>query len=106
MKKLLLAAATAALLTTGAGAAIAAPGPNGNNDHGLCTAYFNGQKTGHDKHGSPGPFAALEQAADDGDDDTSTAQDVYNYCQAAGIGGNPDENGRFTSCFDDGDCDN
>ena len=105
VKKLLLAAAAAVLLTTGAGAAIAAPGPNGNNDHGLCTAYFNGQKNGHDK-GSPKPFAALEAVADDGDDDTSVAQDVYNYCQAAGIGGNPGQNGRYPSCFDDGDCDN
>lgn len=107
MRKLLAAAMTAALMTAGASVALAAPGPNGNNDHGLCTAYFNGQKNGWDKKGSPGPFAALEAVADDGDDDTSQTQDVYNYCSQVekGIGGNP-EQGRFPSCFDDDDCDN
>jgi hypothetical protein len=108
LKKLLIAAVAAGLMTTGANLAIAAPGPNGNNDHGLCTAYFNGQKKGWEKKETlPPPFAALEKAADDGDDDTSTQQDVYNYCTAVegGIGGNP-EHGRYPSCFDDGDCDN
>jgi hypothetical protein len=82
-------------------------GPNGHNDHGICTAYFNGLKVGHEQGNSPGPFGALE---DRFDDDT---QDIYNFCStipspgsSEPIGGNPDENGRFTDCFDDGDCDN
>ncbi len=109
MRKLLASVMTAGLLVVGGGAAIAAPGPNGHNDHGLCTAYFNGQKNGWEKQGaSPAPFAALEQVADDGDGNTSVTQDVYNYCTGVekGIGGNPAENGRFPSCFDDGNCDN
>jgi hypothetical protein len=96
MKKRLAVAATALMFAgLGAGVVSAAPGPNGHNDHGLCTAYFNGQKTGHDKHGSPGPFAALEDTY--GPD----IQDIYEYCNTVGIGGNPDENGRFTDCFTD-----
>ena len=73
------------------------PGPNGHNDHGLCTAYFNGQKNGHEQGNSPGPFGALEDA--NGDD----VQAIYDFCRAVegGIGGNPDENGRFTDCFTD-----
>lgn len=100
---------TAGLFIGGAAFAQAAPGPNGHNDHGLCTAYFNGQKKGWEKKdASPAPFAALERAADDGDSDTSVTQDVFNYCNgvAKGISGNPEENGRFPSCFDDSNCDN
>jgi hypothetical protein len=96
-----LAVASAALMFAGLGAGVvhAAPGPNGHNDHGLCTAYFNGQKNGHSKegHSSPGPFAALEQKGD--------TQAIYDYCSGLekGIGGNGDQNGRFTDCFDDSD---
>jgi hypothetical protein len=92
-----LAVATATLMFVGLGAGIvqAAPGPNGRNDHGLCTAYFNGQKKGHDKNGSPGPFAALEDAND------NDIQAIFDYCNTVGIGGNPDENGRFTDCWTD-----
>lgn len=99
MKKRIAAVALAASMLTGTGLGIAAaaPGPNGNNDHGICTAYFNGQKKGHDRNGSPGPFAALEEA--NGGD----IQAIYDFCTAVdkGIGGNPDENGRFTDCFTD-----
>jgi hypothetical protein len=99
MRKLLAAVMATGLMFGGAFAiAEAAPGPNGNNDHGLCTAFFNGQKKGHDKNGNPPPFAALIEAADDDDEDTPPAEDVYNYCQAAGIGGNP-ENGRYPEYF-------
>jgi hypothetical protein len=92
-----LAVAAAALMFTGLGAGVvhAAPGPNGHNDHGLCTAYFNGQKKGHEQGNSPGPFGALE---DENDDDI---QSIFDYCNTVGIGGNPDENGRFTDCFTD-----
>ena len=109
MKKLLAAGAVAALMSAaGLSGAIAAhpqpgPGPNGSNDHGLCTAYFNGQKKGHDKNGNPGPFAALEQHADDGnsnenlEDEQQLSDDVFEFCSgvAKGIGGNPEQNGRY-----------
>ena len=98
-----LAVATAALMFAGLGAGVvqAAPGPNGKNDHGICTAYFNGQKKGHEEGNGPGPFGALEDTyADD-------LSDIFDYCNTVGIGGNPDENGRFTTCWtdDDGDSD-
>lgn len=97
MKKRIAAVVLAACTLTGAGLSIAAaaPGPNGNNDHGICTAYFNGQKKGHDRNGSPGPFAALEETGD--------IQAIYEFCSGVekGIGGNPEENGRFTDCFTD-----
>ena len=116
MRKTLLAAVTAIMLLAGVGVAQAkndgdhGPGPNGSNEHGLCTAYFNGQKNGHDKdgdgHSNPGPFAALEDTATggedppDNDDPTNGSQDeiveaVYNYCTGFGIGGQPDH-GRYT----------
>jgi hypothetical protein len=109
MKKKLGASLIAVLMMMGlfgAASATADPGPNGNNDKGLCTAYFNGQKKGHDKNGSPGPFAALEEAAgaEDGDDRDAVASAVYEFCMTAAgkdgdgvdIGGNPDDNGRWT----------
>jgi len=97
-----LAVAAAALMFAGLGAGVvgAAPGPNGHNDHGICTAYFNGQKKGHDKKDTaPGPFAALEAMGD--------TQAIYDFCTGVekGIGGNPEENGRFPGCFN-GDTDN
>ena len=123
MRKIILGAFTALFLLVGfTGGAFAAKGedqgkagPNGKNDHGLCTAYFNGQKKGHDKNGQPGPFSALEAYAeenaprnndDDNDNDVTGPSAVYDYCNSLpkGIGGNPDENGRYTECFD-GDSD-
>jgi hypothetical protein len=118
-----LAVLFAAVLLTLAGGTVAValtPGPNGNNDGGLCTAYFNGQKKGHDKHGNPRPFAALEEAGreytdNDGRDNDrdgqideegenqslSAEENIYNFCyNTAWIGGNP-EHGRFT-CSDPG----
>jgi hypothetical protein len=123
MRKL-IATLFAAILLTAAGGAVASvsadPGPNGNNDGGLCTAYFNGQKKGHDKKGNPGPFAALEEAGreytdndgvdndrdgqvdEEGENESLSAEEnIYNFCSdTAWIGGNP-EHGRFT-CTDDG----
>ena len=110
MRKMIAGAITALLLMFGfvAGATAApreepGPGPNGSNDHGLCTAYFNGQKNGHNKDDkpSPGPFAALEEdTEDDGSNEdrpgeSSIASDVFEYCNTIGIGGNPEQNGRF-----------
>jgi hypothetical protein len=98
-KRLAVAAATLMFAGLGAGVVQAEPGPNGKNDHGICTAYFNGQKKGHEQGNSPGPFGALEDANDD------DIQAIFDFCTGVekGIGGNPDENGRFTDCFTDGD---
>jgi hypothetical protein len=98
-----LAVAAAALMFAGLGAGVvgAAPGPNESNHHGLCTAYFNGNKTGHGKNDgeSPGPFAALE--------DGRELSAIFDDCNGdpKGIDGNPEENGRFTTCFVDDDAD-
>lgn len=123
MKKL-LAVVVLVLMSLGANAALAEPGPNGNNDKGLCTAYFNGQKNGHGDGESPqdqpGPFDGLEAAGreytdNDGVDNDrdgqtdeegensslSAAENIFNYCNDNGlIGGNP-AHGRFT-CTDPG----
>jgi hypothetical protein len=113
VKRLLLALVPGLLIVAGAGIVQAEPGPNENNDHGLCTAYFNGQKNGHDKNGQPGPFQALEDASraytdsdgvdNDGDgqvdedgenQDLSAAENVANKCDGL-VGGNP-THGRYT----------
>ena len=110
MKRLLaLICGATLLLAAGAGTASAAhegPGPNGSNDKGLCTAYFNGQKNGHEKQKErtgeyPGPFAGLEEHAEDSgenedlEDEQQISDDVFEFCQGLGIGGNPEQNGRF-----------
>ena len=121
MRKTILAALTALLLIGGfVGGAQAAPreepgpGPNGSNEHGLCTAYFNGQKNGHTEGDGPGPFGVLEDDAtaqdnadDNSDEDSAKSErdvsdDVFEFCQPYGIGGNPDHNGRW-DCYVDED---
>lgn len=113
MKKF-IAALFASLMLLGlfsVATAQAEPGPNESNEHGLCTAYFNGQKKGHERNGNPGPFQALEDAAaDDGTDEDdseapgeeSISSDVYEFCQAFGIGGQPEHNGRYDCESSDG----
>ena len=127
MKKLLATlVATAGLFTAAAGVATAAPGEGqGNSDHGLCTAYFNGQKVGHDggegESGDyPKPFEGLEDRSEDftdsdendNDYDGSTdaadttpeseeltdAENIFNYCNDGGLIGGSPEHGRF-SCI-------
>lgn len=103
MKKLLAAFGAAAMLLAifGASSAQATPDPEGPAQKGLCTAFFNGQKVGHDSQGSPGPFAALAEAADaaNGDDEANAdvlleiAEDVFAFCEGL-IGGNM-TNGRY-----------
>ena len=126
MKKVIaIAIGVLGLLAGAIGISNAEPGPNGLNDHGLCTAYFNGQKVGHNGAGpedpdDPPPFQGLEDASreytdNDGEDNDndgqtdedgentslSSAENVFNYCNDFGlIGGNP-EHGRFT-CTDPG----
>src|SRR3546814_13931333 len=95
--------------------ATAEPGPNGKNDKGLCTAYFNGQKAGHDTNDdgrtdNARAFQGLEVAAG-GLAETmpeDVADLIFAWCspeagaatEGAGVGdrvrlgGHPDENGR------------
>ena len=108
MKKVLvIAIGLLGLLGGAVGVATAAPGPNGNNNHGLCTAYFNGSETGRANKHKAGPFVALENAAEardgkDNDEDGQTdeadevARAVWDWCSdptnnPKGIGGNPDD---------------
>ncbi|MFZ6005395.1 MAG: hypothetical protein ACOYXM_15840 [Actinomycetota bacterium] len=86
-----LAAVFAAALVLSAGAvgfAQAEPGPNGHNNHGLCTAYYNGSPNGQEHKRKAGPFVALEEAADQaGDGDgTATAEEVASFCDGL-VGG-------------------
>ena len=127
--KKLIALVAMMLMIGGANAALADPpdgkGPGDNNKRGLCTAYFNGQKNGHDddEDGSrQKPFAGLEEAGkayadndekdndgdgevDEGDegDGMSFEEAVFNYCDGS-IGGNPDH-GRFLCAFGEDDPD-
>ena len=113
MTKKLLAALAAALMMLGMFGVVSAsadPDPEGPAKKGLCTAFFNGQKNGHDKNGNPGPFQALVDAADeeDGEDGSDSgdpleeAADVFAFCDGL-IGGNP-EHGRYSCEYnDDGD---
>jgi hypothetical protein len=125
MKKVLAFLMLTGMVLGLAGAASAAPpedagpGPNGHNDHGLCTAYFNGQKKGHDEGNSPGPFGVLEDEAgeydadnnEDGSEETAglsetdPSDDVLEYCNSLGviIGGNPEHNGRWDCSDAEGD---
>lgn len=98
-KRALSVLAAAALLFGGTGTAALAehgggqPGPNGNNDYGLCTAYFNGSEQGQEKKRQAPPFQALEDHAGDadGDGESGTPSDVWEYCTSGpGVGGNPD----------------
>ena len=120
MRKLLAALMAVGLMLGGASVAVADPPADPGKEHGHCTAFFNGQKKGHGKKDGtyPGPFQELQDKAPDGtDDDDGDGQptgpgetggelsDLYDWCQQYGIGGNPDENGRFTSCWTDDDAD-
>lgn len=108
MKKVLaIALGLLGMLGGAVGVAIAEPGPNGKNNHGLCTAYFNGSETGRANKHKAGPFVALENAAEardneDNDDDgqvdeaDEVARAVWDWCSdpannPKGIGGNPDD---------------
>ncbi len=126
MKKLLAALAAALMMLGmfGVVSASADPDPDGPAKKGLCTAYFNGQKNGHDKHGDPGPFQGLEDAAanadgvdndedgetDEGDEtiddgtaegDLEQAEAVFAFCDGL-IGGNPDH-GRYDCGYNSND---
>jgi hypothetical protein len=78
MKRLIVAGSVMAVMTGGAGAVLAEPGPNGNNTFGLCTAYFAGNDTAREHKRNAPPFAALIKAAEDND------QSVEEYCTENG----------------------
>lgn len=84
MKKL-IAASILALVAADGGVTVAKaePGPNGNNNHGLCTAYFSGSENGRAHKRNAPPFQALEEAAGVEEDDTQEQRDaaVREYCQ-------------------------
>ena len=69
------------------------PGPNGNNNHGLCTALFNGSDQGRANKQNAGPFAALIAQSPDGPSDSDSTggslSDAWDWCQQYGVGGNP-----------------
>lgn len=97
MKKVTAFAVVVMTVLGGAGIALAKPGPNDKNNHGLCTAYFNGSDTGREHKRQAGPFQALEQAAQDGgyqdEEGESIEHAVMDFCNATsdkGIGGNPE----------------
>lgn len=86
----IISVATLVLTAAGLGSASAAPGPNGHNNYGLCTAYFAGSANGRaHKHDAP-PFQALEDAAGVDEDDSAeeAEQKVREFCSSATPGGN------------------
>lgn len=96
MKRILTIVSAFAIALGGAAAATAEKPADPGREHGLCTAFFNGQKNGHEKQDQyPGPFQELLDGAG------GTVNDLYLWCQAFGIGGNED-NGRWDCTIDDG----
>ena len=104
MKKLLAALMAAGLLV--AVGTVAQAAPKKGEDHGPCTAYFNGNKNGHTEGDSPGALGELEQtstaydAVNGGNDENleteqQVSDDVFEYCQGQNIGGQPEKNGRY-----------
>ncbi len=79
MKRLVIGGIAATLIAGGAGISFAGQGGpsfNGNNDFGLCTAYFAQQA--HNPNGVSGPFAAMQEAYDAANGDGS----FEDYCQS------------------------
>lgn len=96
MRLTTIAASAAALALTAGGMAVAVadPGPNGNNNYGLCTAYFAGSDQGREKKRQAPPFQALEEAAGVDSDDSQEEMDekVAAWCAENGTkpGGKPE----------------
>jgi hypothetical protein len=95
MKRILTIVSAFAIALGGAAVATGAPGPNDSNNHGLCTALFNGSQQGQENKQQAGPFATLISEAVDGpsdeDDQGGSLTDAWDWCQAFGIGGQPDD---------------
>jgi hypothetical protein len=98
-RKFLSVAIAGGLMLGGAGIANAGHTEDGSGhkpqDHGLCTAFHNGNKNGWAKNGTPGPFADLMARAGDADGNGTAGQasDVTAFCGAL-TGGNPGPNGQ------------
>ena len=100
MKKMFLSALVAGTMIVGTGVALAEqPANPGENGH--CTAFFNGNKNGHEKQkertGSyPGPFQDLVDRQSDSNNNTDDIEELRGYCESVyGVMGNPDH-GRWT----------
>jgi hypothetical protein len=104
LKKLIAVIIAATAFGGVVNAATADPGPNDHNNHGLCTAFFNGSENGRANKSEAGPFVALmmeaansdgvdndEDGSTDEGDETTGAEGVFDYCQDFGIGGQPDD---------------
>ena len=81
-----LLASLLALATAVPVVGLAAPGPNGSNNHGLCNAYFRGSETGRANKRKAGPFAELERVsaeaydAEHGENEASIEDKVTWWC--------------------------
>ena len=96
MKRTIIAASVLALGLAGTGVSFAGPGPNENNNRGLCTAYFSGSENGQENKRKAGPFAALEKAADEASpepDGVGTPEEVLAFCDATAPGHGNNGNG-------------
>src|ERR1051326_3118999 len=96
--RLTVTPAAAMLAVAGLVPAHAAPGPNGNNTYGLCTAYFNGSDQGQaQKQANGAAFVALageatawdaqndqNEQTDPNEQNESTNDKVHEYCDANG----------------------
>lgn len=103
MHKRIPAIAVGALLSFGLASAATAghnddpvPGPNGHNNHGLCTALFNGSETGREHKADAPPFKQLIETG--GGDLAKT----WTWCMDAAnnpkkIGGTPTEPGSTSA---------
>jgi hypothetical protein len=107
MKKLIAFALFLGLIA--GGLAFADPGPNGSNNHGLCTAYFNGSANGQAHKRNAPPFVVLAQQVgenngvdDNGDGNVDEQGEmagpeaIWDWCMdpdnnPKGIGGQPDD---------------
>lgn len=78
--------AMTAVIALGASSGLAAPGPNGSNNHGLCTAYFAGSENGRQNKRKAPPFAELQRVSEEaydeefGENEASTEDKVGWWC--------------------------
>lgn len=104
MRKLILTIVAALALATG----VAQAGSPSNN-HGLCTAYFNGSENGQAHKRQANAFVQFANYVGDNDgvdndgddevdegDEVASPVDIWNFCSdpennPKGIGGNPDD---------------
>jgi hypothetical protein len=87
MKKTIIIGMLAAL-GLGSSGVIAAPGPNGSNNYGLCKAYSSGSENGRANKRKAPPFVALEAVSEEaydaehGEDNEASIQDkVAWWCE-------------------------